>query len=248
MALDDKKLDQGADDSNRATDESQSDSKDSTKGDTNSNNGSDSWELLINGKTQKFTQAELIENVQKGLDYTQKTQVLADETKRFAPYRDFASKMETNTEFRDAVVEAVTEFESRELNQSSDSGVDPQIKAQLLGLQQQVSDLTMGTQFNALEEKYKKSGVKIDRAEIADYARANNITNPEVAFLMLKKDALEEAAIQEGIKIGKDGGGDKSRVLVHPGKAGNKSPPKVDVTKMSAKDKRTMSIERLESM
>ena len=247
MALDDKKLDQGKPaDSDGATATDQSDSSIPSEGVTNEPEGkSDSWELNINGKVQKFNESELIEMVSKGLDYTQKTQMLADEKKKFEPYRPFINKMETDKEFANQVIEFVSDLESQ--TQSSDSGADPQIKAQLLGLQQQLSDLTMNSQFDELETKYGKK-IKIDRVEIADYARANNITNPEVAFLMLKKDALEEAAIQEGIKIGKDGGGDKSRVLVHPGKAGNKSPPKVDVTKMSAKDKRTMSIERLESM
>ena len=246
MALDDKKIDQGKQEIPPGTPpDDQSDSSTPSEGDTKSDKGSDSWELNINGKVQKFNESELIEIVSKGLDYTQKTQMLADEKKKFEPYSPFINKMETDKEFANQVIEFVSDLESQ--NQSSDSGADPQIKAQLLGLQQQLSDLTMNSQFDELETKYGKK-IKIDRVEIADYARANNITNPEVAFLMLKKDALEEAAIQEGIKIGKDGGGDKSRVLVHPGKAGNKSPPKVDVTKMSAKDKRTMSIERLESM
>lgn len=247
MALDDKVLDQGKPaDSTGATADDQSDSSIPSEGDTTEPEGkSDSWELNINGKVQKFNESQLIEMVSKGLDYTQKTQMLADEKKRYEPYSPFINKMETDKEFANQVIEFVSDLESQ--NQSSDTGVDPQIKAQLLGLQQQLSDLTMNSQFDELETKYGKK-IKIDRAEIADYARANNITKPEVAFLMLKKDALEEAAIQEGIKIGKDGGGDKSRVLVHPGKAGNKSPPKLDVTKMSAKDKRTMSIERLESI
>ena len=246
MALDDKKLDQGKPaDSDGATATDQSDSSTPSEGDTKPDKGSDSWELNINGKVQKFNESELIEIVSKGLYYTQKTQMLADEKKKFEPYSPFINKMETDKEFANQVIEFVSDLESQ--TQSSDSGADPQIKAQLLGLQQQLSDLTMNSQFDELETKYGKK-IKIDRVEIADYARANNITSPEVALLMLKGGALEEAAIQEGIKIGKDGGGDKSRVLVHPGKAGNKSPPKVDVTKMSAKDKRTMSIERLESM
>lgn len=241
------KLDQGKQEIPPGTPpESQSEITEPSEGVTNEPEGkSDSWELNINGKVQKFNESELIEMVSKGLDYTQKTQMLADEKKKFEPYSPFINKMETDKEFANQVIEFVSDLESQ--TQSSDPGVDPQVKAQLLGLQQQLSDLTMNSQFDELETKYGKK-IKIDRVEIADYARANNITNPEVAFLMLKKDALEEAAIQEGIKIGKDGGGDKSRVLVHPGKAGNKSPPKVDVTKMSAKDKRTMSIERLESM
>ena len=244
---DDLKLSQGnADDPAGTTDADQQNKSDPSKGDANEPEGkSDSWELNINGETKKFTETELIELVSKGIDYTQKTMTLADKTKKFEAYSPFINRMETDKEFANQVIEFVSDLESQ--NQSSDPGVDPQVKAQLLGLQQQLSDLTMNSQFDELETKYGKK-IKIDRVEIADYARANNITSPEVAFLMLKKDALEEAAIQEGIKIGKDGGGDKSRVLVHPGKAGNKSPPKVDVTKMSAKDKRTMSIERLESM
>ena len=240
MALDDKKLDQVTDDSNGVTDDIQSDSDDSAKGDTNSNNGSDSWELLINGKTQKFTEAELIENVQKGLDYTQKTQVLADETKRFQPYKDFADKMETNTEFRDAVIETVTEFESRESNQSTDS--DPKIMAELNLLRQQISTLTMGTKFESLEKKY---GKLVDRVEIAAYAGANKITDPETAFFMLNKDKLIEVAKNEGIKIGKKGGND---VLVTKGGTGIKAPKDVDTKNMSKTDKRTRAVKLFQSL
>ena len=239
MALDDKKLDQGADDSTGATDVSQSDSSDSTNGVTNPK-GSDSWELLINGKKQSFTETELIERVQKGLDYTQKMQVLADERKGFEPYKDFKVKMETNPEFRDTVVEAVTDFESRESNQSTDS--DPKILAELNLLKQQINTMTMGTKFEALEKTY---GDAVDREKIAAFAVANGITDPEIAFFMLNKDSLLESAKNDGIKIGKKGG---TEALVTKGGAGIKIPKPVDTTNMSKTERKSRAVKLLQSL
>lgn len=239
-------LDQGnkADSSGAITDD-QSDTDTKHVGDTNdSKDESDSWELLINGEKKTFNEQELVEFVQKGIDYTQKNQMLADEKKRLEPYLPFIDKMSTDAAYANAMIEASNEIESQE-NQSSDSGTDPQTRAQILNLQKQVSDLTMGAKFDILEEKYKKSGVKIDRVEIAAYASTNGITDPEVAFIMLNNDALSEASRQEGIKIGKEGGGDKSKVIVHRGKPGTKIMPEVEAKDMSVIDKRKIAVNLL---
>lgn len=255
MALENPRSGQGkpivSDDPDGVTDENngiQPGEGNPSDGGANPNNsGSNSWELLINGEKKTFNEEELIEFVQKGIDYSQKTMLLADEKKRLEPYQPFIDKMSTDAAYANAMIEASNEIESQE-NQSSDSGADSQTRAQILNLQKQVSDLAMGTKFNILEEKYKKSGVKIDRVEIAAYASANGITDPEVAFIMLNNDALSEAARQEGIKIGKGGGGDNNKVIVHHGKPGTKTMPEVETKDMSAKDKKARAIAVLENM
>ncbi len=157
MAVDDVKLDQGnkTDPKTSAgiTEKNQSDLNTPSDGDTNPTiDGSKSYELKINGKMLNFTEDELIEAASKGIDYTQKMQMLADEKKRIEPYLPFIDKMSTDVAYANSMIEASNEIESQD-NQSSDSGTDPQTRAQILNLQKQVSDLTMGTKFDALEEK-----------------------------------------------------------------------------------------------
>ncbi len=227
---------------------SQSDPLTPSEGDTKLPKGdSDSWELSVNGETVKLDEKQLIEYVSKGMDYTQKTQVLADEKKRFAPYIPFMDKMETDVSFSEKVISFVNEIESQNDNSSDDFGTDPKLLATIGVLQKQITELTQTKAFEALEGKYGKR-VKVDPLEITAYMGANRITNPEVAFLMLKKDALDEAAIQEGIAIGKKGGGDASKVLVSPGKSGQKIEPKVDVKNMSAPDKKTRAVNLLRTL
>ncbi len=247
MALDDKKLDQGNNGTPDGADpKDQSDSSIPSEGDTKPDKGSESWELNVNGTVHKFNEKELIEYVSKGLDYTQKTQVLADEKKRFVPYEPFMEKMETNENFRNKVIEFVDDLESTDNNSSDDFGTDPKLLREMGDLRQQVTALTQGREFEALEAKYG-SKIKIDPVEITAYMGANRIANPEAAFLMMKHDALQEAARIEGMAIGKKGGGDASKILVSPGKPGLKAEPKVDVKNMSSVDKKKIATKLLES-
>lgn len=236
---DDKKLDKGTDTNsgNGAVVQDQSDGNKPSAGDTtldSQSSVSKDYKLRVNGIDHDFTESELIEMVSKGLDYTQKTQVIAEERKKMEPYQEFINRMDTDTAFATDVTEAINDIVASQNTNSSDDGSDPKVLAELKGLRQQVANLNAERQFESLELKYPKE--KIDKEAVASFMLDKKISNPEHAFIIMNSDVLQKKAKLEGLEAGKT---DKNAILVSPGGSGIKSEPAVDVTKLSKLDKRT---------
>ena len=231
---------QGAvvDPNNVATQPVQPEPEKTPTGGTKPENGSASkdYKLKVNGVDHEFNEAELLEMVSKGLDYTQKTQVVADERKSQEQYKPFIDRMNTDAAFNAEVTEAVNDIVSSQNTNSSDDGSDPKLIAEMAGLRQQVANLHLEKQFETLELKYPEE--KIDREAIAAFAATNNITNPEHAYIIMNQGVLAQKATLKGLEDGKAGAVDANKVMVSPGRSGIKSEPAVDVKNMSKLDKR----------
>ena len=237
----DKKLDKGTDTNsdNGAVVQDQSDKNKPSAGDTTPDSGSVSkdYKLRVNGIDHDFTEGELIEMVSKGLDYTQKTQVIAEQKKKMEPDQEFINRMDTDPAFATDVTEAINDIVASQNTNSSDDGSDPKVLAELKGLRQQVANLNAERQFESLELKHPDA--KIDKEVLATFMLEHKITNPEHAFIIMNADVLQKKAKLEGLKAGKT---DKNAIIVSPGGSGIKSEPAVDVTKLSKLEKNTRAL------
>jgi len=211
-------------------------------------NGSTSkeYKFKVDGKEYEFDDKELLEVISMGLDYTKKTMVMADERKDMQPFKPFIKRMNTDPVFNRAVTDAVDDIVASQDTNLSNDGSDPQLLAEVAGLRQQVANMVTQGQFDVLESKYPEE--TIDRSSVADFMLANNIANPEHAYIIMNQGILTQKATLKGLEEGKIGAVDANKVMVSPGRSGIKTEPAVDVKNMSKLDKKKRAEKLLEGL
>jgi len=198
----------------------------------------ETYKVTIDGKEQELDRSKLIELAQKGGDYTKKTQDLATQRANLKPMEDIFQLVKENPELASELDEVIKGYYSK----SEAELPEGELLKRVSELEAQHADIELDREMTLLESKYKDSGFKFDRIEVAEFCNDNGIADPESGFIkMIGTDGFEKAAeerVAAKIKAKENSG-------LFPPKPGSKSTPELDVTNMSDQDKDKTALKML---
>jgi hypothetical protein len=112
--------------------------------------------LKVDGVERDFTEAELYENASKGLDYTKKTQELAEERKAVAKMKEFVDYVQSQPVLADKMARLIDDFEKGDISQKQlDKGID-KLQDQVPVKETAAPDISEHPDFLAMKEKMAK--------------------------------------------------------------------------------------------
>ena len=163
------------------------------------------YEIVVDGKTQNLTLEELKSQAQKGADYTQKTQELAENRKKMG---EIGEMLENDPLIADDIIDLFRDGnisgEGEEEEEEEEESETPLETEKPEGNQEEISpelllaaEKELQIETKEIKEKANQLGVEIEEGKIAQYAYEKDISLTQ-AFHTLYFDAVAESSKNKG--------------------------------------------------